>query len=85
MPATPAGPAPEGRRVHFSPETPTANTLGGVGETRALRHQSHRHGHQSDPQADDPFVGPMGNVIDPVFFIYLFIKIMVTFLKFITG
>jgi hypothetical protein len=53
-------PAPEGRRrVHFSPP---AVTLGAASETRAF---THHQGHQSqtDSQADDPFVGPRGNIM----------------------
>ena len=57
----PETPAPEGHWVHF--DSP-ATTLGGASETQALRHH---HGHQTrsqtDPQFDDPFVGPRDNIV----------------------
>jgi hypothetical protein len=77
MPETPA-PGPEGRRVHF---TPPAITPGDARETRPLTQQSgplrHYHGHQSDFQPDDPFVGPRGNAMAeayPQVFVYIFFK-----------
>jgi hypothetical protein len=80
----PETPAPEGRRVHFSPTAITP------GDARPLTQQSrplrHHLGHQS-AQADDPFVGHRGNVTaenyTPVF-THLFI-IIIIFLKFILG
>jgi hypothetical protein len=81
----PATPVPGQCQVHFS--SPTI-TLGGASETQALSHHSGLQS-QSDPQADDPFVGSGGNImpdtlISPiqVCFVFYFLSF---FLKFIIG
>jgi hypothetical protein len=55
----PATPVPGQLQVHFS--SPTI-TLGGTSEIQAPSHHSGLQS-QSDPQADDPFIGSGGNII----------------------
>jgi hypothetical protein len=85
----PATPVPGQHQVHFSSAT---IALGGASvtasETQAPGHHS-GHQSQSNPQADDPFVGSGGNImhntpISPIQVCLLFI-LFYFFLKFIIG
>ena len=59
--------------MHFSLVTLAANTVGGVHKTQTLKHQLYYHNYQSNSQANDLFVDPMGNVMAETYNSILFI------------